>query len=82
MSYIIETPVYINTQFNYFCDHCQMCELTLKTETNTFKYDDVKEIKQVSYTITCKHFEVCKKLMHNLRYTQKAEDKEPEVKIK
>ena len=73
MSYIIETPVYINTRFHRYCEHCKIVDLSIETNTS---YDGFK------YTIlTCEHYDACKQLMQNLKY-QKSEDKEPEVKIK
>ena len=68
MSYIIETPVYINTEFIGLCDHCRLCEIVLNTEKNTFKCTDGRVIEHVCHTLTCKHYDMCQQLADNLRY--------------
>ena len=73
MSYIIETPVYINTKFLGFCDHCKMSKLALKSDAKYYTYYDnrtqeQKEISSTAYTLTCERYEVCKQLADNLRY--------------
>ena len=63
MTHTIETPVYINTRFNYFCDGCEESELTL--ENNKFYAND--EMYNNYYVLTCEHYETCKRVMHQLR---------------
>ena len=70
--YKIETPIYINTRFNYFCDDCEMAELEI--ESDNF-YNNGKVYGEY-HTLTCANYDTCKTLMHNLRYVQKAERKE------
>lgn len=64
--YKIDSPVYINTQFNYFCDSCEKAELEL--ETNELCANGEAYTK--SYNLTCKNYAQCKMLMHNLQYKQ------------
>ena len=77
--YKIETPVFLNTTFNYFCDGCEMCEPIIKKETLYVDSFIECEEKRV-YILTCKNYGTCKGLMHNLRYvlkkTARAEDEE------
>ena len=72
MSYQIDSPVFINTRFNYFCDNCVEIEPKIITDTITAN----GEKYCVSHTLTCENYETCRTLMHNLRYKQKAERKE------
>lgn len=72
MSYQIDSPVFINTRFNYFCDNC--AEIKPKIITDTINANDEKFC--VSFTLTCGNYETCRTLMHNLRYKQKAEMEE------
>lgn len=70
--YQIDSPIYINTRFNYFCEDCDMIEPEVKTDTiyaNDVPYSTY-------HTLTCKKYDACKALMHNLRYILKAERKE------
>lgn len=64
MTYRFDAPFYINTRFNYFCEGCKQAELEIETE-KCYSYDDVL---QTSYTLTCNHYDHCKKLVHRLRY--------------
>ena len=66
----IETPVFIDVTFNYFCNDCMQCELEAKTER---LYDMDGNVYATVHSLTCEHYQTCKTLMHNLRYMQRAE---------
>jgi hypothetical protein len=66
MSFEINVPVFVNTEFNYFCEGCKMCELI--AETNCLYETD--GIFEKYHTLSCKHYKTCKTLMHNLRNAQ------------
>lgn len=70
--YEIKTPFYINTNFNYFCEGCGMLEPKLITEKLYQANGDLDAVV-TSATLTCEHYNMCRTLMHNLRYVQKAE---------
>lgn len=65
MTYKFNSPGHINTRFNYFCDDCKKLDLVLEKEVlHTDKPNE--EIKV--YTLTCEHYDICKNIMHVLRY--------------
>lgn len=63
MAYRIETPVYINTRFNYFCDDCNDSELVLEHNELCAK----EETYNSYYVLTCENYDTCRRLMHRFQ---------------
>ena len=64
MTYRCDTPFYIDTRFNYFCEGCKQEELEIETE----RFNVNGEVFVTTHTLTCKNYDHCKKLVHRLRY--------------
>lgn len=71
MSYQITTPVHIDTVFNYFCDNCNACELSVRTEQ---LYDMDGNVYAQYHELTCENYQICKRLMHQLRYVKRKKE--------
>lgn len=67
MSYSVELPVHINPVFGYFCDGCNMSELTIETVYLSSYADG----HIMSHTLSCKYYKKCKELAHRIQNMKK-----------
>lgn len=72
MSYSVELPVHINTVFGYFCDECNMSELTIKTVR--LSSDSDFENYVVVHTLSCENYKKCKELAHRIQNMKKRKE--------
>ena len=73
MSYSVELPVHVNTVFGYFCEGCNMSELTIKTVRLSSGFDVGDQV--MVHTLSCENYDKCKKLAHRIQ-NMKEEKKE------
>ena len=74
MSYSVELPVHINTVFGYFCDGCNMSELTIETECLSSDFEDSFMV----HTLSCENYKKCKELAHRIQRIQNMKKRKEE----
>ena len=76
MIYKFDSPFFVNTKFNYFCEGCKQEELEIETEAINTGYSPDDYPARKAYTLTCSKYELCKKLVQRLRYEKETNNEQ------